>query len=167
MLSSHGTTRSRCFSPVTIERRHLHALAVGLEILALRQLGAPAHAARSGRRPRHPPSGSDAGRQPRARMGIQRPQLSPSAASRAEHEQRTRKSGPSCVSCLAGVQSPTRAGCRHEDQSANTMTAHGSIAQRDETTERHTAEDGVGDARCIEDIVQVANEHVKVCVGLE
>src|ERR1700741_3902932 len=100
-------------------------------------------------------------------MGIQRLQLSPSAASRSEHEQRTRESGPLCVSCLAGVQSPTRPRGRHQDQSANTMTAHGSIAQGDETSERHTAKDGLGDARRIEEIVQVANEDVEVGVGVE
>lgn len=47
------------------------------------------------------------------------------------------------------------------------MTAHGSIAQRDESPERHTAENNVGDPGCIEDIVQVPNEHVEVCVGIK
>src|SRR5436190_4674039 len=63
------------------ERRHLHALAIGFKILALRELGASAHAAGSSRRPRDPPPGSNAGRQARSWMGMQRPQLSPSAAS--------------------------------------------------------------------------------------
>ena len=47
------------------------------------------------------------------------------------------------------------------------MTAHGRIAQRDKTPERHAAENSVGDARCIENVVQVPNEHVKVCVGIK